>query len=501
MSPPARWRGPPHAATDDDDARRTPARRPLRVRMGLQLLDADRQQRFLLSAAKPPVYLNGTTYPAEQRQGPDDGSYFIFNDENQSEKGGITVSSNGAQISFDYPSVQGLTMNTIYFGKLGAAQLSMQEMPDPDIPVEELRPEDVPQRVLLGCSNAGDGSLLFLYDSEGRPRITLHVDGDDVPRIRILDADGNVVAALPPEDPAGRARGLGGGDGRVARPPPAGARPGLSRLPLARRAAPLRGRRRRDVEQAVLHRETSPRPPGCGDRSCRRCARRERCTVRAERTAQPASGSEPRPMGTLARMPAATTNPDVLPLGAPPRRHPAGGRRRRVPRLGARRRARPRARRRRRARAHPRRRRRPRGPRRHPRRRGLRLPARRRSDAGLPDPASRHQPRGLRGPSRIVDAEGVRLDRRRLPPRPLNEHVIYELHVGTFTPEGTFDAAIDYLPGLAELGVTAIEVMPIAEFPGNHGWGYDGVYLSAAQSSYGGPQGFRGSSTPPTPAA
>ena len=112
------------------------------------------------------------------------------------------MSSSGAQISFDYPNVQGLTMNTIYFGKLGAAQLSMQQMPDPDIPVEELRPEDVPQRVLLGCSNAGDGSLLFLYDSEGGPRITLHVDGDDVPRIRILDADGNIVAALPPEEPA-----------------------------------------------------------------------------------------------------------------------------------------------------------------------------------------------------------------------------------------------------------------------------------------------------------
>ena len=69
--------------------------------------------------------------------------------------------------------------------------------------------------------------------------------------------------------------------------------------------------------------------------------------------------------------------------------------------------------------------------------------------------------------------------------------MLYELHVGTFTAEGTFDAAIPHLRGLRELGVTAIELMPVAEFPGRHGWGYDGVYLSAAQSSYGGPHGLQ----------
>jgi maltooligosyltrehalose trehalohydrolase len=109
---------------------------------------------------------------------------------------------------------------------------------------------------------------------------------------------------------------------------------------------------------------------------------------------------------------------------------------------------------------------------------------------GLPDPASRHQPLGLRGPSRIVDAKAFAWSDAGFVPHALNELVIYELHIGTFTGEGTFDAAIEYLPGLAELGITAIEVMPVAEFPGVHGWGYDGVYLSAAQSSYGGPQGF-----------
>ena len=69
--------------------------------------------------------------------------------------------------------------------------------------------------------------------------------------------------------------------------------------------------------------------------------------------------------------------------------------------------------------------------------------------------------------------------------------MIYELHVGTFSAEGTFDGAIAHLQELADLGVTAVEVMPVAEFPGTRGWGYDGVYLNAAQSSYGGPEGFQ----------
>ncbi|MBW3652588.1 MAG: malto-oligosyltrehalose trehalohydrolase [Actinobacteria bacterium] len=110
---------------------------------------------------------------------------------------------------------------------------------------------------------------------------------------------------------------------------------------------------------------------------------------------------------------------------------------------------------------------------------------------GLPDPASRHQPGGLRGPSRVVDPRAFAWTDAAFTPHALADLVIYELHVGTFTGEGTFDAAIEFLPGLAQLGVTAIEVMPIAEFPGRHGWGYDGVYLSAAQSTYGGPLGFQ----------
>jgi maltooligosyltrehalose trehalohydrolase len=108
-------------------------------------------------------------------------------------------------------------------------------------------------------------------------------------------------------------------------------------------------------------------------------------------------------------------------------------------------------------------------------------------DQALPDPCSRFQPRGLRGPSRVL-APSPQIPLHE--PRRLAELVIYELHVGAFSPGGTFAGAIPYLHGLAELGVTAIEIMPVAEFPGARGWGYDGVYLSAAQSSYGGPHGL-----------
>jgi len=109
----------------------------------------------------------------------------------------------------------------------------------------------------------------------------------------------------------------------------------------------------------------------------------------------------------------------------------------------------------------------------------------------LPDPCSRWQPDGLRGPSRVLDTSTLRDDHeRRFAPPSIEQLVVYELHVGTFTPEGTFEAAIPHLRELAELGVTAIEIMPVADFPGRHGWGYDGVYISAAHSAYGGPHGL-----------
>jgi maltooligosyltrehalose trehalohydrolase len=107
-----------------------------------------------------------------------------------------------------------------------------------------------------------------------------------------------------------------------------------------------------------------------------------------------------------------------------------------------------------------------------------------------PDPCSRWQPDGLRGASRVFDPASVAWSDAGFTPPAIGDAVIYELHVGTFTADGTFDAAIEHLPALAELGFTVIELMPVAEFPGARGWGYDGVYLWSAQSSYGGPEGL-----------
>ncbi len=109
----------------------------------------------------------------------------------------------------------------------------------------------------------------------------------------------------------------------------------------------------------------------------------------------------------------------------------------------------------------------------------------------LPDPASRRQPAGLRGASRVLDPGAFAWTDDGFEPPALADSVIYELHVGTFTEEGTFDAVIAHLGGLRELGVTTVELMPVAAFPGEHGWGYDGVYLSAAHEPYGGPQGLQ----------
>jgi maltooligosyltrehalose trehalohydrolase len=107
-----------------------------------------------------------------------------------------------------------------------------------------------------------------------------------------------------------------------------------------------------------------------------------------------------------------------------------------------------------------------------------------------PDPCSRSQPYGLRGRSRITDPVALHDAHPGRGRVALSELVIYELHVGTFSRQGTFDGAVPRLRPLRELGVTAIEVMPIATFAGNRGWGYDGVYTSAPHPAYGGPEGF-----------
>ena len=108
-----------------------------------------------------------------------------------------------------------------------------------------------------------------------------------------------------------------------------------------------------------------------------------------------------------------------------------------------------------------------------------------------PDPVSRWQPGGVHAPSRVVDPASFRWSDQGWSGIPLRDFIIYELHTGTFTRDGTFAGVIARLPYLRDLGVTAIEIMPVAEVPGNRNWGYDGASLYASQSSYGGPTGLK----------
>ena len=106
----------------------------------------------------------------------------------------------------------------------------------------------------------------------------------------------------------------------------------------------------------------------------------------------------------------------------------------------------------------------------------------------LPDPASRFQPEGVHGPSEVVDLNQFHWTDQNWQGRTLERSIFYEIHVGTYTAQGTFDALIPHIPELVELGITTVELMPVAQFPGSRNWGYDGVYPFAPQNSYGGPE-------------
>lgn len=108
-----------------------------------------------------------------------------------------------------------------------------------------------------------------------------------------------------------------------------------------------------------------------------------------------------------------------------------------------------------------------------------------------PDPASRYQPDGVHGPSQIIDPQSFPWSDQSWPGVPKRDLIIYELHVGTFTNDGTFLVAIQRLPELLDLGVTAIEIMPVAQSPGRWNWGYDGVNLFAVRNTYGHPDDFK----------
>ncbi len=109
----------------------------------------------------------------------------------------------------------------------------------------------------------------------------------------------------------------------------------------------------------------------------------------------------------------------------------------------------------------------------------------------VPDPVSRFLPEGVHGPTEIVDPSLFSWSDESWRGLPLEHYVIYELHIGTFTPEGSFDGAIEKLPYLKDLGITVVEVMPVAATPGTRNWGYDGVSPYAVQANYGGPAAFR----------
>ncbi|HYI23454.1 MAG TPA: malto-oligosyltrehalose trehalohydrolase [Candidatus Limnocylindrales bacterium] len=108
----------------------------------------------------------------------------------------------------------------------------------------------------------------------------------------------------------------------------------------------------------------------------------------------------------------------------------------------------------------------------------------------LPSPRARWQPHGVDGPSRMLDPGSFEWSDGGWKPPPLADGVVYEAHIGTFSAQGTFEGAIGHLDSLVELGVTHLELMPVAEFSGEHGWGYDGVDLYAPHAAYGGPNGL-----------
>lgn len=108
-----------------------------------------------------------------------------------------------------------------------------------------------------------------------------------------------------------------------------------------------------------------------------------------------------------------------------------------------------------------------------------------------PDPRSQHQPKGVHGPSSVYDQKAFHWEDQAWQGPTLSGAVLYELHIGTFTQKGMFDTAIEKLPYLFDLGITHVEVMPIAEFAGDRGWGYDGVALFATTEHYGGPEAFK----------
>jgi maltooligosyltrehalose trehalohydrolase len=108
-----------------------------------------------------------------------------------------------------------------------------------------------------------------------------------------------------------------------------------------------------------------------------------------------------------------------------------------------------------------------------------------------PDPASNYQPFDVHSESEVIDHSSFKWNDNAFKEIPLEQYIIYELHIGTFTPEGTFQSAIEKIGHLKDVGINVVEIMPVAQFPGERNWGYDGVHPFAPQNTYGGPEGLK----------
>lgn len=164
------------------------------ARGSFTVVDRRGRQRLLADTRKPPIIIGGKTYPAQMRQGPDNASYLIFNDDDGNERGGLVAHLNGGHLSLDYPNAQGITLAAHAAGDRGEAKLYFAQAPNADLPIESVG--RIPNRVELGW-DCDRGSILELNDSKGRPRIRLQVGPDDTPRVQLLDEAGGVVAQFP----------------------------------------------------------------------------------------------------------------------------------------------------------------------------------------------------------------------------------------------------------------------------------------------------------------
>lgn len=159
-----------------------------------KITDKRGQQAFAFGTTKPPILWGGTTIPADQRSAPDPASWLIFNDENGDERGGLVASSNRTFLSMDYTNCDALNLGVDTTTENKTAGLTIRSMPDPNLPLDQAWAGAATAAQIGWTSNMG--SCLALHDSQGRPRIVLSVDTDDVPHIQVLGIDGDVQHEL-----------------------------------------------------------------------------------------------------------------------------------------------------------------------------------------------------------------------------------------------------------------------------------------------------------------